>query len=153
MKSTALLLTIFFLLVFGGHDTKATHYNSDKKEAAGCDRKKLEGLYTYIASPTTFVLREANKMTEKLGDIGVITEYSIRWLSKTSCDHQLIVKKVTTTSKTPESYKPYLLAIGDTLSITVLEVTDKYVAFRTRWKDRVTQEMMNKIPMDALKVK
>jgi len=147
MKKISILLFVF------SYSLLISASKNDSENAGGCDRKKLEGLYTYIASPTTFVFREANKMTEKLGDIGVITEYSIRWLSKKTYDHQLIVKKVTTTSRTPASYKPYLLAVGDTLNITVLEVTDKYMSFRTRYKDRVTEEIMNRIPMDSLKVK
>ncbi|OFY82818.1 MAG: hypothetical protein A3F72_01665 [Bacteroidetes bacterium RIFCSPLOWO2_12_FULL_35_15] len=143
MKSIRILLLLSIVLLYwGGH--------SDGTDSVSCNRKKLKGLYTYLASPTTFVFREENTMTERLGDIGVITEYDIRWQSKTSCDHQLIVKKVTTTSITPEKYKPYLLAVGDVLNITILEVTDKYVSFRTRYNDNVVEETMHRIPEEML---
>jgi len=153
VKNISLLLFVLSLSLLVSASTSENQHINNSENTSGCDRKKLEGLYTYTASPTTFVLREANKMIEKLGDIGVITEYSIRWQSKATCDHQLIVTKVTTTSRTPASYKPYLLAVGDTFNITVLDVTDKHLAFRTRWRDRVTQEVMDRIPMDSLKVK
>lgn len=142
-------LTIYFVLPVSLLLSSYT-IPADGDNAGKCNRKSMEGLYTYLASPTTFVFREANRMTERLGDIGVITEYEIRWSSKISCDHQLVVTKVTTTKITPAEMKPYLLKAGDVLNITVLNVTEEYMSFRTRWKDKVTEERMERIPEKML---
>jgi len=96
------------------------------------ERTKLEGTWSYQDAQLSYITREANKATEKLGEVDVTIQYEIRW--KDGLNHDLVVTKIITGANTPDVVKTSLYKVGDVLQVTVLEVTGEYYKYNLKYK-------------------
>jgi hypothetical protein len=116
------------------------------KSVSSCQRKQLEGLYTYVGKGVNaYTYRTATLVI----DIGMNIEYIIKWKGNSSCDHDLVVSKVTPTIKTPAIARN-LYKVGDILNIQVLETTKEYMKYRNTFKGKSMDIIMYRIPEEML---
>lgn len=114
-----------------------------------CNRNLLKGLYTYLDVEYAYTYRMDSTVMDKYAGIGLNLEYRIKWKDKTSCDHDLIVTKVTPNSITPEKARN-LYKIGDVLHINVIEVTKEYMKYRTTFNGYSSETIMYRITDEML---
>lgn len=86
LLSSAITVTASTLISWRLPDVSHGHY---------CNREMLKGLYTYIETPKSYTYRTEDKVMERLGEIALSLEYRIEWKDSKSCEHTLVVTKVT----------------------------------------------------------
>lgn len=138
MRSTLLILYIAILTSFTTDESKT-----------GCNREQLKGLYTYLGVQYAYTYRMDSTVMDKYADIGLNLEYRIKWDDSKSCNHDLIVTKVTPYGSTAKQMK-HLYKVGDVLHIKVMEVNKEYMKYRTTFNGHSSETTMFRITDEML---
>jgi hypothetical protein len=121
----------------------------DVSHGHSCNREMLKGLYTYTETPRTYTYRMDDKVMERLGEIALSLEYRIEWKEKGSCEHTLVVTKVTPGDGCP-AIAANTFHIGDRIGISVLEVNSKYMKYLSTVKGKSHEIIMYRINEDDI---
>lgn len=127
---------------------------SDKSPESSCQRKQLEGFWYYKEAPESTILREKDQAGERLGEIGVMIHYTIRW--KTGCDHDFVVKAVYTDigKITPATFKPHLFKVGEVISYHITAVYKDSMKYEITYKGKTTTaQVLHRVPKEWMKKK
>jgi len=108
--------------------------------STSCERSQLEGFWYYKDSPTSVILRQADKAGEKLMEVGIMTDYEIIW--KDGCNHDLVVKAVYVDvgTETPDLMKRFLQRPGDRMSYQITAIYQDSMKYLLTFKGKTTCE-------------
>lgn len=115
---------------------------SADKTPTSSQRKQLEGFWYYKEAPESTILIEKDQAGERLGEVGVMIHYTIRW--KQGCDHDFVVKAIYTDVGriTPAVVKPHLFKVGEVISYHMTGVYKDSLKYDVTYKGKITRDQM-----------